>query len=85
MISFQFIIIENVLVQPFSIDVESNRKMLKMLMRQRSIHAELSENGRDAVDIVMRDMNKFHMIFMDNQMPVLVSSITFATIELSKR
>jgi len=43
-----------------------------MLMRKRGIQSEFAENGQVAVDDVVRDLNKYHVIFMDNQMPVLV-------------
>ena len=46
--------------------------MLQMLMRKRGIQSEFAENGQVAVDDVVRDLNKYHVIFMDNQMPVLV-------------
>lgn len=56
----------------YYLDVESNRKMLKMLMKKQKIHCEVAENGQLAVDDVMQDLNKYHIVFMDNQMPVLV-------------
>mmetsp|Transcript_18243 Transcript_18243/g.25041 ORF Transcript_18243/g.25041 Transcript_18243/m.25041 type:complete len:119 (+) Transcript_18243:241-597(+) len=31
----------------------------------------MAENGQQAVNDVVRDLNKYHVIFMDNQMPVL--------------
>mmetsp|Transcript_3772 Transcript_3772/g.5313 ORF Transcript_3772/g.5313 Transcript_3772/m.5313 type:complete len:124 (+) Transcript_3772:1908-2279(+) len=31
----------------------------------------MAENGQQAVNDVVQDLNKYHVIFMDNQMPVL--------------
>ena len=43
-----------------------------MLMTQRNIRSGVAENGQLAVDDVMQDLTKYHVIFMDNQMPILV-------------
>jgi hypothetical protein len=34
--------------------------------------SEMAENGQVAVNIVLKEVDKFDIIFMDNQMPVLV-------------
>jgi len=52
-------------------DVESNRKMLKMLLKRNGVFADVAENGQAAVDILLQQKAKYQIIFMDNQMPVL--------------
>ena len=54
--------------------MESNRKMLKKLLQQSKVATETAENGHLAVSMVLNDIDNFHIIFMDNQMPVMVSS-----------
>jgi len=52
-------------------DVESNRKMMKMLLRREGIVTDVAENGQKAVDLVLNDLNKYCLLLMDNQMPVM--------------
>jgi CheY-like chemotaxis protein len=57
------------------IDVLSNRKMLKMLFKRRNFITEMSEaqHGKQAVDMVLANMDLYQLIFMDNLMPQMVS------------
>jgi CheY-like chemotaxis protein len=48
--------------------------MLKMLLKKVDITASIAGNGQEAVDMVSNDVNKYHMVFMDNLMPVMVRS-----------
>jgi len=52
-------------------DVSSNRKMLKMLLKKSGIEADLAENGLQAVEMVLADLNKYQVVFMDNLMPIM--------------
>lgn len=55
-------------------DAESNSKMMKTLLSKIGISAATAENGQVAVDMIMEDKDKFDIVFMDNQMPVMVSA-----------
>eukprot|EP00597_Dinobryon_sp_UTEXLB2267_P005112 CAMPEP_0170071904 /NCGR_PEP_ID=MMETSP0019_2-20121128/9688_1 /TAXON_ID=98059 /ORGANISM="Dinobryon sp., Strain UTEXLB2267" /LENGTH=457 /DNA_ID=CAMNT_0010280633 /DNA_START=879 /DNA_END=2252 /DNA_ORIENTATION=+ len=52
-------------------DVESNRKMLTMLLRKEGVVSEVAENGQIALDMVLSDMDKYSIVLMDNQMPAM--------------
>jgi len=53
-------------------DVEMNRKMLKMLLGKEGVASEMAENGQIALDMVLSDVDKYSILLMDNQMPVMV-------------
>ena len=55
------------------IDVETNRKMLKKLLTKEGVVPDGAKNGQIAVDMVERDPEKYSLLLMDNQMPVMVS------------
>jgi len=55
-------------------DVETNCKMLRMLLRKEGVLSEVAENGQIAVDLVLSDVDKYSLLLMDNQMPVVVGS-----------
>ena len=55
------------------IDAESNSKMMKTLLSRIGVSAFTAEDGQVAVDMILEDKNKFDIVFMDNQMPVMVS------------
>ena len=55
-----------------TIDAESNSKMLKMLLSKIGVSSFTAENGQVAVDMVLQDKDLFDVVFMDNQMPVMV-------------
>jgi len=48
--------------------------MLKKLLKQSQVESKTAANGRLAVDMVLNDLESFQIIFMDNQMPVMVST-----------
>lgn len=52
-------------------DVEINREIILALMEDTGVHFECAENGRVAVDMFAADPLKYHMIYMDIQMPVM--------------
>mmetsp|Transcript_18943 Transcript_18943/g.26114 ORF Transcript_18943/g.26114 Transcript_18943/m.26114 type:complete len:149 (+) Transcript_18943:280-726(+) len=52
-------------------DVETNCKMLRMLLRKEGVLSEVAENGQIAVDLVLSDVDKYSLLLMDNQMPVV--------------
>ena len=54
------------------IDVESNRKILNLLLKKKGLQTEMADNGQKAVDIILQDMDKFQLILMDNIMPIMV-------------
>ena len=56
-------------------DAESNSKMLKTLLSKVGVSSFTAENGQVAVDMVLQDKDLFDIVFMDNQMPVMVPNI----------
>ena len=48
--------------------------MLKTLLSKIGISAFTAENGRVALDMVLPDKDLFDIVFMDNQMPVMVAT-----------
>ena len=55
------------------LDVVSNRKLLSMLLKSRGVTVEMAEDGQQAVEMVEKRPQDFDLIFMDCQMPVMVS------------
>jgi CheY-like chemotaxis protein len=62
---------------PFTlyVDVQSNRKMLQLLLKRRGFTLiDQCENGKEAVDCVSAKGNDYYdLIFLDNLMPIMVS------------
>eukprot|EP01036_Dinobryon_divergens_P035677 gene35677-46277_t len=52
-------------------DVESNRKMLMMLLRKNGIEARTAKSGQEALDLIRMNMDGYKLVFMDNLMPVM--------------
>jgi CheY-like chemotaxis protein len=52
-------------------DVESNRKMLHMLLGKCGATAATAVNGQDAIDKIILDFGSYKVVFMDNLMPVM--------------
>jgi two-component system sensor histidine kinase/response regulator len=52
--------------------MESNRKMLRILLKRSGVDADLAENGEVAVEMVLAAPDKYEVVFMDKQMPVMV-------------
>ena len=53
-------------------DSDSNRKMLRMLLRKLNIDASMAEDGKQGVEAIMEQPDDYQVIFMDNLMPVMV-------------
>ena len=59
----------------FIVDVTSNRKMLQAILKRNGAKSvDLAENGLEAVQVVLADLQKYEIIFMDNFMPVMVGA-----------
>ncbi len=58
-----------------SVDLQSNRKMLQLLLKHRGFTLiDQCENGKEAVDCVSAKGNDYYdLIFLDNLMPIMVS------------
>jgi PAS domain S-box-containing protein len=52
-------------------DLEINREILISLLDNTGLIIETAENGEEALDMVASDPQKFDLIFMDVQMPVM--------------
>ena len=53
----------------------SNRKMLQAILKRYGAKSvDLAENGLEAVQVVLADLHKYEIIFMDNLMPVMVGA-----------
>jgi CheY-like chemotaxis protein len=58
------------------LDVLSNRKLLALLLNKKGLLSiTFAENGQIAIQIIQEQgLDKFDIIFMDNTMPVMVST-----------
>lgn len=55
------------------VDVPSNRKMLMALLQKNgATEVDTAENGLEAVETALANLQKYDIIFMDNLMPVMV-------------
>lgn len=52
-------------------DVEINREIIQILMEDTGVQIDCAENGQIAVDLYAANPERYDMIFMDIQMPVL--------------
>ncbi len=52
-------------------DVEINYEILKSLLEETKINIDLAENGEVAVSMFEKDPDKYDIIFMDVQMPIM--------------
>ncbi|MCL2089467.1 MAG: response regulator [Oscillospiraceae bacterium] len=50
-------------------DVEINREILTVLLKDTGITIDCAENGKDALDMIEKNPHKYDIIFMDVQMP----------------
>ena len=57
------------------LDSDSNRKMLRMLLKKLNIDASMAEDGKQGVEAIMERPDAFQLVFMDNLMPVMVVDI----------
>ena len=66
------------------LDVESNRKLLARLLQTQQLRCDLAENGQVALETVLVTRDRaYHIVFMDNMMPVMVSVIYLAMFRLN--
>jgi len=57
-------------------DVMSNRKVLSLLLGKRKVRTEMAEDGADVLAMAKDGrLARFSLIFMDNQMPKMVSGL----------
>ena len=52
-------------------DLEINREIVMALLEQTLLEIDCAENGAEAVRMVSEEPGKYHIIFMDLQMPVM--------------
>lgn len=52
-------------------DVESNRKLLGMLLAAEGIMCFFAKDGAEALEMVRANVNLYDLIFMDNMMPIM--------------
>lgn len=52
-------------------DNPTNQKVLSLLLKSIGVSFEVAENGKEAVEALAADANRFSLVFMDAQMPVL--------------
>jgi CheY-like chemotaxis protein len=50
-------------------DMEVNREVLSLLLEDSGLAIDFAENGKQALDMVTANPNKYHIILMDVQMP----------------
>ena len=55
------------------LDVQSNRKMLSLLLSKHDVASDLAVDGQEAVDMVLKDLEAYTLVLMDNMMPRKVS------------
>ena len=48
--------------------------MLKILLKKLNVEADTAENGRIAVEMILRNPEQYYLVFMDNLMPEMVDS-----------
>jgi len=46
--------------------------MLKKLLNKYGVEVTVAAEGRTAVELVLQEIDKYHLIFMDNLMPLMV-------------
>ena len=57
------------------VDVLSNRKLLSLLLGKRKVLTEMAEDGADVLAMAKDGrLGRFNLIFMDNQMPNMVTA-----------
>ena len=52
-------------------DMEVNREILLMLLEDSELIIDCAGNGKEAVDMIVADCDKYDIVFMDVQMPVM--------------
>ena len=44
-----------------------------MILNKRGLHCDMAEDGYQAIEMVTEQLSRYHLIFMDNMMPRVVS------------
>ena len=44
-----------------------------MILNKRGLHCDMAEDGCQASDMIRDNTHKYHLIFMDNMLPRMVS------------
>ena len=52
-------------------DVDINREIVMAILEPTEIEIDYAENGQEAVELYQSDPERYHMIFMDVQMPIM--------------
>jgi CheY-like chemotaxis protein len=52
-------------------DVDINREIVTVMLEDSGLAIDLAENGKEAVDMYLNDPDRYALIFMDVQMPVM--------------
>jgi CheY-like chemotaxis protein/two-component sensor histidine kinase len=52
-------------------DSQINRKMLMSLLAAKGLCGDAAKDGQEAVDIILKDLEYYKLIFIDNDMPVM--------------
>ena len=52
-------------------DNEINQEVASMILKRVGINVEIANNGREAVDKYLSDKDKYHLVLMDLQMPIM--------------
>jgi len=52
-------------------DIEINREVLVSLLENTGLLIDIAENGQEALNKVIADTNKYDIVFMDVQMPIM--------------
>jgi len=52
-------------------DIEINREILISLLEHTGLNIDCAENGKEALAMFQADPEKYHVVFMDMQMPVM--------------
>ena len=52
-------------------DSDMNRKMLHMLLNKFDLSTRMAKNGKEALEIILGDMDEYKLIMIDNLMPVM--------------
>jgi len=53
----------------YTLDVQSNRKMLSLLLGKHQVTSDIAVDGQEAVEMVLSDPEKYSLVLMDNMMP----------------
>jgi CheY-like chemotaxis protein len=52
-------------------DSETNRKMLTNILQAKGLSGDTAEDGQEAVNTILKDLEYYKLVFIDNVMPVM--------------